>query len=183
VVRNLVASLGEIGSPDAIHALQAVAHHPEPKVRKEIIKALVKLNPKTTEQTLISLIADVDEEVVRQAIYSLGVSRSRAAVRPLLDIIRAPDALLKRLPLKKHAVAAIGRIGDRQATSPLMDILTTKGWLAPGRWQELKIAAASALGQLGDDTALPLLNKLARRSTPLGNACGDAADNLERLVK
>jgi HEAT repeat protein len=64
-----------------------------------------------------------------------------------------------------------------------MDILVARGWLAPGRWQELKIAAATALGQLGDETAIGLLKKLARRNSPLGSACGDAADNLERLAK
>jgi len=47
----------------------------------------------------------------------------------------------------------------------------------------LKIAAATALGHLGDETALTLLKKIARRNTPLGSACSDAADNLERLAK
>ena len=160
-----------------------VVRHPEPKVRKEIIKALLKINSQGAEQTLISLLADEDEDVVWQAIYSLGTIRSRAAVRPLLDILTVPDAFLKELALKKNALAALGRIGDRQATATLMDIIGSRGWLAPGRWQELKIAAAAALGQLGDETAIPLLKKLARRNTPLGSACGDAADNLERLVK
>jgi len=64
-----------------------------------------------------------------------------------------------------------------------LDLLESKGWLAPGRWQELKIAAATALGHLGDETALPALKKLGKRNTPFGNACSDAADNLERLAK
>jgi HEAT repeat protein len=183
VVRNIVTILGEIGSIEAFSALQTAARHPEPKVRKEIIKAFLKINPQAAEQTLISLIADEDGDVVRQAIYSLGASRSKAAVRPLLDIVSASDAFLKELLLKKHALAAIGRIGDRQATATLLDIIDSRGWLAPGRWQELKIAAATALGQLGDEAAIPLLKKLARRNTPLGSACGDAADNLERLAK
>jgi HEAT repeat protein len=183
VVRNMVTILGEIGSVEAVSALQLVVRHPEPKVRKEIIKALLKINSQGATQTIISLLADEDQEVVWQAIYSLGTIRSRAAVRPLLDIITVPDAFLKELALKKNAVAAIGRIGDRQATATLLDIIGRRGWLAPGRWQELKIASAAALGQLGDETAIPLLKKLARRNTPLGSACGDAADNLERLAK
>jgi HEAT repeat protein len=183
VVRNMVTILGEIGSLEAVGALQTIARHPEPKVRKEIIKTLMKISHQAAERTLLTLIDDEDEDVVRQAIYSLGAIRSKAAVRTLLDIITVPDTFLKEITLKKRALAAIGRIGDRQATSTLLAILDTRGWLAPGRWQELKIAAAAALGQLGDETAIPLLKKLARRNTPLGNACGDAADNLERLAK
>ncbi len=183
VVRNMVTILGEIGSIEAFAALRMTASHPEPKVRKEVIKSFLKINPQAAEHTLISLIDDKDEDVVRLAIYSLGISRSKAAVRQLLDIITTADMFLNELTLKKHALAAIARIGDRQATAALLDIIGSRGWLSPGRWQELKIAAASALGQLGDEAAIPLLKKLARRNTPLGSACGNAADNLERLAK
>lgn len=183
VVRNMVTILGEIGSMGAAYAIQLTAQHPEPKVRKEVIKSFLKIAPQAAEHTLIALINDEDEDVVRQAIYSLGIIRSKAAVRPFIDIITAPDMFLKELSLKKRVLAALGRIGDRQATVALMAIIGSRGWLAPGRWQELKIAVASALGQLGDETAIPLLKKIARRNTPLGKACGDALDNMERLAK
>jgi len=183
VVRNMVTILGEIGSAEAVNALQMTARHPEPKVRKEVIKAFLKINTSAGENTLISLMDDVNEDVVKQAIHSLGAIRSKAALKPLFDIVTSADAFLKELSLKKHALLAIGRIGDRQATLILMDLLESRGWLAPGRWQELKISAATALGQLGDETAIPLLKKIAKRDSPLGNACSDAADNIERLAK
>lgn len=183
VVRNMVTILGEIGSLEAVNALQMTALHPEPRVRKEVIKSFLKIDPQAAEHTLISLIDDEDEDVVRQAIYSLGTIRSRGAVRRFLDIVTAPDMFLNNLSLKKKVLAALGKIGDHQATATLMDIIASRGWLAPGRWQEFKIAAAAALGQLGDETAIPLLKKLALRNTPLGSACGNAADNLERLAK
>lgn len=183
VVRNMVTILGEIACPESLRALQQAAMHPEAKVRKEVVKALVKIGPQGGENTLVAMLADSDREVVRQVIFSLGVLRSRVAVRPLLDIVTAADAFLKELELKKLAVSALGKIGDRQATEPLLDILATMGWLAPLRWMELKTAVAIALGQLGDENALPLLKKLAKRDSPLGEACSDAADNLERVVK
>jgi HEAT repeat protein len=183
VVRNIVTILGEIRSPETIGALQQIARHPEPKVRKEIIKSFLKINTPAIENSLISLIDDDDDDVARQAIFSLGVIRSRAAVRPLLDIVTESDVFLKKLPIKKQALVALGRIGDKQATAALMDLIGIKGWLAPGRWQDLKIAIAKALGNLGDETAIPLLKKIARRNNPVGMACSDAADNLERLAK
>ncbi|HZV82298.1 MAG TPA: HEAT repeat domain-containing protein [Geobacteraceae bacterium] len=183
VVRNMVTILGEIASPTALKALQSTAAHPEPKVRKEVIKSLLKISPQGAESTLVALIGDSDGDVVRQTIYSLGSMRARSAVRPLLEIITTSDPFLKELALKKQALVAIGRIGDRQATDALLNLLECRGWLAPRRWQELKISVANALGQMGDESAIPLLKQMARQNSPLGNACGEAADNLERLAK
>ena len=183
VVRNMVTILGEISSPDSLKALQQTAGHPEPKVRKEVVKSLVKISPQGGERTLVGMLDDSDRDVVRQVIFSLGAIRSKAAARPLLDIVTASDTFLKELELKKLAVSALGKIGDRQATEPLLDILAVRGWLAPRRWLELKSAAAAALGQLGDESALPLLKRLSRHDSSFGVACSDAADNIERVVK
>ncbi|NJD89978.1 MAG: HEAT repeat domain-containing protein [Geobacter sp.] len=183
VVRNMVTILGEIASISALKPLQQAIWHPETKVRKEVVKSLLKISPQGAESSVIELLGDSDPEVVRQAVYSLGAMRSHLAVKPLMAIVLASDTFLKNMHLKKLAIAALGRIGNRQATAVLMDILVTRGWLAPRRWAELKVAAATALGQMGDETALPLLKRLAGSGNTLGEACADAADNLERVVK
>jgi HEAT repeat protein len=183
VVRNMVTILGEISSVETVSALQLTSNHPEPKVRKEVIKSLLKIGPRAADNTLIDLLEDPDKDVVRHAIHSLGAIRSKAAVAPLLDIVTASDTFLKELSLKKLAILSLGRIGERQATNVLLNILASRRWLAPVRGQEMRIAVANALGQMGDESALPLLNRLASDNTPLGVACSDAADNLERLAK
>jgi len=183
VVRNMVTLLGELSSAESIKALKLTAQHPEAKVRKELVKSLAKIAPQAGENTLISMLDDMDKDVVRQVIFSLGALRSRAAVQSLLEIVTASDAFLKKLELKKLAVSALGRIGDHRSTAALVDILTTRGWLAPRRWLTLKTATAAALGQLGDESVLPLLKRLANADSQFGEACSDAADNLERVVK
>lgn len=183
VVRNMVTILGEISSPDSRKALQQTAEHPEPKVRKEVVKSLVKIAPQGGERTLIAMLDDSDRDVVRHVIFSLGAIRSKPAVKPLLDIVTESDTFLKNLEIKKLAVSALGKIGDRLATEPLLDILAVRGWFAPRRWLELKTATAAALGQLGDENALPVLKRLSRHDSPFGVACSDAADNIERVVK
>jgi len=183
VVRNMITILGEINCPESVKALQMTARHPEAKVRKEVVKSLLRIAPQAGENTLVSMLDDNDKDVVRQVIFSLGALRSKAAIRPLLEIITASDTFLKEIELKKLAVSAIGRIGDRQASESLMEILISRRWLAPRRWLELKTVAATALGQLGDESALPLLKQLSKLESPLGEACSDAADNLERVVK
>lgn len=183
VVRNMVTILGEIPSAATLPPLQGAAGHSEPKVRKEVIKSLVKRSPAEGEISIINFLTDNDREVVRQAIHSLGAIRSNLAVMPLIEIITAPDIFLKEIELKKLAISAIGRIGNRLATATLMDVLIARGWLAPRNWIELKVAAASAIGRIGDETALPLLRRLSRSKSPVGEACAEAADNIERVVK
>lgn len=183
VVRNMVTILGEIHSPEAVKTLKITAHHPEAKVRKEVVKSLAKIAPQAGEHTLIAMLDDLDRDVVRQVIFTLGALRSKAAVQPLLDLVKTSDAFLKELELKKLAVTALGRIGDHRSTGALVDVLTARGWLAPRRWLELRTAAAAALGHLGDESALPILKRLASADSLFGEACSDAADNLERVVK
>ncbi|HEY6838668.1 MAG TPA: HEAT repeat domain-containing protein [Geobacteraceae bacterium] len=181
VVRNMVVILGEIGSSESTAALKATLRHSDQRVRKEAIRTLVKIGGSEAENLIIELLADKDESIVRQAILSLGIMKSRAALQPLVEIVTARDLFLATLALKKDAVQALGRIGDRRATPHLLGILEGQRWLAWSRWEDLKIVAASALGQLGDESALPSLKLLADRGSELGRACSEAVDTIERL--
>jgi HEAT repeat protein len=182
VVRNMVAILGEIGSRECVAALRSSLDHSDQRVRKETVRTLAKIGGKEAEASIIELLADNDDGIVRQAILSLGIMRSRAAVQPLIDMVTRRDFFLTALPAKKEALQALGRIGDRGATRCLLDILEGRHLLAWNRWEELKIASAAALGQLGDESALPALKILAQRGGQLGRTCGEAVDGIERLA-
>lgn len=182
VVRNMVAILGEIGGRECTGALKGSLYHGDDRVRKEAIRTMVKLGGREAENLIIQLLADKDASIVRQAILSLGILKSQTAVQPLIDIVTGRDLFLRELALKKESVQALGRIGDRRATSVLLDLLESPRWLAWNRWDELRVAAAAALGQLGDETALPALKARAERSGQLGRTCGEAVDTIERLA-
>jgi HEAT repeat protein len=182
VVRNMVAIIGEIGSRECAGDLRTSLYHQDARVRKETIRTLVKLGGREAENLIIDLLADRDASIARQAILSLGIMKSQAAVQALVDIITARDLFLTSLPLKKEAIQALGRIGDRRATPVLLDILETQRWLAWNRWDELRVSAAAALGQLGDEGALPALKAFAGGSGQLGRTCSEAIDTIERLA-
>lgn len=182
VVRNMVAILGEISSPESVANLRETAYHDDPRVRKESIRSLIKIGGKEAEVVIIGLLEDRDQAIVRQAILSLGVMRSQLSVQPLIEIVGARDLLLQNLTLKKEALQALGRIGDRRATPHLLSLLQKSHWIAWNRWEELKIAAAAALGQIGDESALPFLKARAAGGGSLGRACSDAVDNIERIA-
>lgn len=181
VVRNMVTILGEIRSPDCILALKRPLYHDDIRVRKETIRALMKIGGEASVQLLLPLLNDHDVAVARNAILTLGHMRCREAVPALLKLLTRRDLLLKELEVKKEAAAALGRIGDRRVTAPMLKLMGAKGWTVPGKWQEFKVAVAASLGELGDEAALPLLSSLARGKGAVADACREALDAMERL--
>jgi len=183
VVRNMVAIIGEIGCRNSVYALRPAVNHEDSRVRKEAIRALVKTGGKDAESIIIDLLDDDDESIVRHAIMSLGILKSTTAILSLISITKKRDIFTKRLAMKKDAIQALGRIGDKRATPHLLTVLEAHCWLPWNRWDDLKVVAATALGQLGDEAALPVLKSNASRGGRLGRACSEAVDNIERVAE
>ena len=181
VVRNMVAIIGELRCTDCVLALKKPLHHADIRVRKEAIRALMKIGGESAVLMLLPLLDEQDEGVLRHTVLSLGLMRSREAVPSLMRLLERRDLLLKELGVKKEVVMALGRIGDRRVTGQLLKMLGTRGWPVIGRWLELKVTLAATLGMLGDEAALPALTSLARGSGALAEACREALDALERV--
>lgn len=181
VVRNMVTILGELRSSDSVVALKRALHHNDLRVRKEAIRALMRIGGEPAETTLMTLLEQPDDGVIRHVILSLGLMRSRQAVPVLLRILERRDLLLKEIAVKKEIVTALGRIGDRRAMPILIKIMKSRGWPVLGKWQDLRVCAASALGAIGDESALPVLTPLAEGKGPLAESCREAIDAIERV--
>ncbi|WP_298437142.1 HEAT repeat domain-containing protein [Geobacter sp.] len=183
VVRNVASILGEIGAAECVAPLAEVLGHPDGRVRREVVRSLAMIGGAGAEAALIGLLGDPDPSVARQAVVSLGQMRSRSAVEPLCALIADYDPLLRSLPLKKEAVQALGRIGDRRAVPALSELFDGRRLLARQRWEELRIAAASALGLLGDPLPLLILERFAGGGGRLAVACGEAAAAIRRSME
>jgi HEAT repeat protein len=183
VVRNMVSIIGELRNPDSVAELKRPLHHPDERVRKETIRALAKIGGNSAEAALIPLLEEPDEGLVRRAISSLGQLRSRQAVPVMLKLLERRDLLLKELLLKKELLAALAAIGDPSATARLLKMLESRGWPVLGRYLELKVALASTLGVLEDETARPTLTRMAAGKGSLAEACRDALAALENGSK
>lgn len=183
VVRNMVAILGQIGCRESVNAFRPALYHDDQRVRKETIHALVKIGGKDAESMITELIEDGDSAIILHAIMSLGLLKSDAAVQLLIQIIEKSDFFSRQIKVKKEAIIALGRIGDRRAVTPLLCVLEAHRWLPWSKWDEMKIVAATALGRLGDEAALPSLKACAARGGSLGKACSEAVDNIERVAE
>ena len=181
VVRNMVNVIGELRLADAAVALKKPLNHLDLRVRKETVRALLKIAGEPAEALLLTLLEDADQGLVRQAVSALGLLRSRQSVPPLLKLLERRELFQKGVGAKTELLLALGRIGDRRATPRLLKVLCSRGWPLFGRRLEVKIAAAAALGQLGDQAALPALKKLAAGDGPLPGACREALASLGRI--
>lgn len=97
-----------------------------------------------------------DSDLNIAAIYALGVARVSASVPFLLTIAKStmPETI------RASAVAAIGRIGDRVALLPILE-------LADAKSVHVRRSAAIAMGELGSEDDLlvvSVLSRLARNS-------------------
>ncbi len=181
VVRNSVAILGDIRSEDALPHLTPLLQHDEIRVRRETIRALTKISGQQAINILLQVAVGHDHETQRQAILSLGAIRAKVAVPILLTLLKKSDWSQRAIDLKKDAIRALGEIRDPAATADLARIAGKKRWLRRTLNNELRIAAATALGDLGDKSALRLLEKITHdRTAAIARAAAQAAKQLEK---
>jgi HEAT repeat protein len=126
-------------------------------VRKSAAYALGKLRYDQSVAALTSALHDKDLEVRGAAAVSLGEYEGPAAITALIAALSEKSEFVQ-----ERAARALGRYGPASASavSTLMKLLT--GDAVHG----VKLHAAIALGQIGDRSAVPALEKAARDKDP-----------------
>jgi HEAT repeat protein len=139
-----VEALTKIGS-DSVPSLVEVLKNPDPDIRWKAAVALGEIGDHRGISPLVDLLGDSDRFVRSRAAYAL-VHIGPPAVPSLTEALNHPDA-----SVRLGAVGALGKIGDPQAISALVDAL---GDRSPDVRQE----AISALSSQGE-RAIPLLSE------------------------
>lgn len=156
VVREAAAvALGERGDTEAVRQLVGRLTDPHAGVRRVAAEALGKLEDPEALPGLLEAMADADPDVRKAAERSL---RALVAVdhpdtvSELLGGLRHPAARV-RLIAAEH----LGRLGAREASGPLTDLLNNRSE-ADG----VREAAATALGRIRDPRAVSALIREAK---------------------
>jgi len=181
VVRSVVVILGELGSRDSVRDLTHAAYHIENRVRMEAIRSLARIGGREATMLLIDFLSDKNLAIKRQTITWLGITRNEKTLEPLLQLVMKQDLMGKTLTLKKEALIAIGRMGDRRAIDTLGRFIRKRHLLAQDRWEELKILAVETIGQLGGESSREVLGRMSGRGGRIGRACSAALESAERL--
>jgi hypothetical protein len=181
VVRNAIGILGEIRDQQTTGQLSPMLAHEDLRVRRETVRALTKIGGRSAEGTLLAILQSEDQETRRQAILSLGALKCTAALPALLELATRRDGKGRLLDEKKEAVNALGQIGSSEALPQLKTILKRRRFWFGSRDDELRAAAALALGKIGSPDALALLHQATEdRSEQVARASRLALNRIEK---
>ncbi|MFZ2062645.1 MAG: HEAT repeat domain-containing protein [Candidatus Binatus sp.] len=131
----------------------------DPTVRVTELEKLRFLQDPKVNQLLTTSLSDPDVRVKIKAIDILGAREANDAVPPMSTMLflRSTEPIVKL-----HLVAALGRIGDSQGTLPIMQ------YLGEDQDERGRGTAVFALGEIGSDKAVPLLNAVvAQDQSPM----------------
>ena len=181
VVRNAIAILGDIRSQESLAQLTPLLQHDEIRVRRETIRALTKIGGNRAIKILLQTAASDDQELRRQAILSLGAIRPASAVPTLLSLLKKSDWSQRAVDFKKDTIRALGEIRSPEAIPELTKIVKKKRWMRRQLNDELRIAAATALGDLADENTRSVLEKATHdRTAAVARAAAQALKQLDK---
>ena len=165
--RDALMKLGALKHADASRAAVASLNDPEPVVRVTAFHAITSLPANEAATLLIPFLKDKLEFVRREAVYSLGETRSRSAVQPLVELL----AIEKEASVRAAAVAALGHIGDESVVPVLAQVLSG---LSPNKKSKKREddftmrSAAQALGEIRSRAGVePLIAALTNETNSL----------------
>ena len=183
VVRNAIAILGDIRNQDSLAHLTPLLQHEDIRVRRETIRALTKIGGNRAIKVLLQTAASDDQELRRQAILSLGAIRATGAVPTLLALLKKTDWSQRAVDLKKDAIRALGDIRDPEAIPELVKLVGKKSWLHRQLNDELRIAAATALGDIAEESTRKTLEKATHdRTAAVARAAAQALKQLDKAL-
>lgn len=144
----------------------------DPAERIEGVRNLSESTDPKAIEYLIGASNDPDERVRVKAIDALGHLKAKDAVPVFVQKLFLRDT---DQATKARLLAALGKIGDDRATSPLVDLLARDSDRA------IRGNAVYALGEIGDPKAIPGLEKLA--SSTDDPALRTLADETARKIR
>jgi HEAT repeat protein len=141
----LCYTLGTYHDSNTIQPLLQLIRDEEPEVRAQAARALsTSGNALYASPALLKAVSD-KKDVALAAIYSLGVLKEPLSTKPLIEALGNPE-------LRRQSIIALGMIGDRRATEPLVQYLSDKD-------PYLRRETALALGKIRDERSVEPLIK------------------------
>lgn len=179
---DLIYALGRLQTPEAAASLFPYLSHAHPGIRAAVVMTLVWTVPAPILQAvpdvaaivppLLSLLTDDPVWIpqMRDVVLLLGRIGDSRAVTPLITLLTAMStagvgvassvAHLADRDTRLAIVTSLGQLGERQAAGPLYDVAQTDADPTVRLW------AAKALRQLGDDRGVVVLQALVDAGIP-----------------
>jgi HEAT repeat protein len=181
VVRNAVAIIGEIRNQESLPHLTPLLQHEDVRVRRETIRALTKIGGERAIGILLQTAESKDQDLRRQALISLGAIRATTAVPTLLKLAQQTQWNQKAMEVRKDAIRALGEIRSSEAVKDLCAILRKRRLWRRALNDELRVNAATALGEIGDEESRKILESATNdRAAAVARAAAQAIKQLDK---
>jgi hypothetical protein len=161
VVRNGVHVLGMIGGPAIVGMLRALAHHPEPRVRQEVVTALATAGLPAARDLLVEMLKGADTRVFCAALHQLAGVRNREIAQLMLGYMAAPEFAERVVEERRAIYMTLGSTGDDEAIPALeAELLRTK-WFSQNQ-DPHRSAVARCIAKIGTQLAREVLERAAQ---------------------
>lgn len=149
VVRNVVSILGSTHSSAVLPYLERTLRHPEPRVRREAIRALSGISgDRLSQEMLIAALSDDDAQNVQLAARYLGAADVRGAVPALETVARGDGRGSREAGPRVEAIEALGKLGAVEALPTLEALAGKRAIIGRAAVRELRAAAESAIARI-----------------------------------
>lgn len=148
VVRNVVSVLGSTKSSAALPYLERTVRYPEPRVRREVIRALSQIKDRMADDLLVAALSDEDAQNVQLAARYLGSAKVRTAIPFLEQVARGEGRGNRTNGPRVEAIEALGRLGATESLQTLESIAGRRAIIGASRVRELRVAAESAIARI-----------------------------------
>jgi hypothetical protein len=138
-------ALEKIG-PGAVNSLVTALNDGNNDMRSLVARILGEIGDNRAVESLIPALEDKDPNIRWRTAEALGKIGDTRAVEPIITALSKE----KEGWLKNELIFDLGEIGDNRAVKPLINVFRAKD-TSP------RIAAADALGSIGDPSAIPVL--------------------------
>ncbi len=182
VVRNLIYILHRSGSRNGLKYLRQTLSHPHPKVRQETLRALEAMGMARSADFLLGLLESRDEICRTWALERLAVLGDRRAAEPLWKLIRTRGFRDQSWHDKRAYFEALGRCAPPEMLPAVKALFEKRGWFERPKDLEVRAGAAIALGLIGGEQVISLLNEGCRaEEAVMREACRQAVNTIGRI--
>lgn len=162
VVRNIIYILRKIGDPKAMGYLLKAAGHGDPRVRKEMLKALGEIGGQKAVSAVRDCMDDPEPFIRTAAARALGSIGTDSAKQVLMDRLTDKKMLAVDFNEKKEMFEVLSGWNDNQVLDFLIKTIRKFVIFNRAKHNEMKAAAAYALGLMGNKSALTPLDRMRK---------------------
>src|SRR5262245_3897679 len=182
VVRNAVHILGWIGGDEPAGYLTVPAHHPDERVRHEVVAALSQASSEGARTILMSMLASAEAQLFIAILHRLALDAHSSVQEGLLALLRDESYARRSEPERRALLGTLATRGDAVLQALEEELHSGGGWLAR-RAEPDRTAIALCIARVATPEPRAILerglrtgSKTARKARRIEGATGDAGD-------